>query len=398
MELERILRRALDRRQQQQQRRQRTVMEPLDGAHVRSGDRTYINFASNNYLGLTHHRQILAAMRAAEACSAGAGAGAAALICGYGPAHASAEAALARWKSTESALLLPSGYQANHAAVQTLAAVTKEEGGVRFLIDKLAHASLIDAVRGSGQPFRIFPHNHLGKLRRLLEGGESQLQVVVTESIFSMDGDAADLPGLVELKRRHGFVLLLDEAHGSGVYGAGGAGYAAECGLEREVDLAVVTFSKALGCMGGAICGSQTLIEAAINYAPAAIYSTSISPVLAAGVEAAIDVVQREPQRQHRLRQLARQVRQRVRELGFTLPPGDSPIIPIIMGSEEAALSAAQSLRDRGLLVPAVRPPTVPRGTSRLRVTLSSEHTDEEVEQLIEALKEVREFTSSFRS
>ena len=204
--------------------RQRQLITPLDATHVEVDGRQYVNFASNNYLGLTHHPRVLdAARRAAQ--DYGAGSGAVPLITGYGPAHQSTERRIAAWKGTENAVLLPSGYQANVAAVQALAAVGERAGGgTRFLLDKLAHASLIDAIRSTEAPCRIFPHNHLAKLERLLsEADLRQLQVVVTESIFSMDGDAADLRGLAALKDRHPFVLLLDEAHASGVYGGGRA-------------------------------------------------------------------------------------------------------------------------------------------------------------------------------
>ncbi|HEY8666704.1 MAG TPA: aminotransferase class I/II-fold pyridoxal phosphate-dependent enzyme, partial [Tepidisphaeraceae bacterium] len=261
--------------------------------------------------------------------------------------------------------------------------------GVRFLVDKLAHASLIDAVRGSGARFRVFSHNQLGKLRRLLEEREAgQLQVVVSESIFSMDGDAADLQGLAALKRQQPFALLLDEAHASGVYGKHGAGYAAERGLAGIADVSVITLSKAMGCMGGAVCASSAFVETLVNYAPAFIFSTNISPMMAAGAKAAIGVMREEPGRQERVRALALRVRREWEGLGCEIPAGDSPIIPLILGTEGRALAAAEKLRERGMIVPAVRPPSVPRNGSRLRVTLCCEHRDEEVELLIKAVRE----------
>lgn len=393
--------------------RRRRLLHPIDATHVESTGRRFVNFASNNYLALTHHPRVAEAMIDAIRRQ-GAGSGAASLITGYLPAHAQAEAALARWKSTEAALLLPSGYQTNQAAVQTLAALeataavrARWPAGVRFLIDKLAHASLIGAVRGSGRPFRIFPHNHLGKLARLLEEAEpGQLQVVVTESIFSMDGDAADLPGLARLKKDHPFLLLLDEAHASGVYGPAGSGYAAELGLGSIVDVSLVTLSKAIGIAGGAICASTAFCQCAINFAPAAIYSTNVAPAVAAGTAAAIGILADEPARQTRVRDLSRRVRGQLRAdglmpalsghtlAGHTLSGehtllDDSPIIPIPLGEERRALAAAEGLWDRGMLVVAIRPPTVPRGGSRLRITLSCEHQDEEIADLLRALQQV---------
>jgi 8-amino-7-oxononanoate synthase len=369
------------------QLRVRRVVESLSSTHVRIDGREYVNFASNDYLGLTHHPRVLAAAQQSLQAD-GLGSGAAPLITGYSPRHATAEAAIARLKSAEDAVLLPSGYQANHAAVQTLAALGARRGGTRFLLDKLAHASLLDAVRGAGDAeFRIFPHNHLPKLQRLLAGAPpDQLQVVITESIFSMDGDAADLRGLAELKQRRPFVLLVDEAHGTGVYGQGGAGYAAELGMAGLADVSVVTLSKSMGASGGAVCGSRDFCAALVNHGRAFIYSTAIPPMIAAAATAAIDVMRDEPQRQARLRSLARRVRDELAARSVATVAGDSPIIPIVLGDEARALDASRRLLDAGLLVPAVRPPTVPRGTSRLRLTLSCEHTDQEVQALLDVL------------
>jgi 8-amino-7-oxononanoate synthase len=388
-----VTRDALARRDESHLLRRRQVTTPLDATHVELDGRRHVNFASNNYLALTHHPRVVQVAREATSRH-GAGSGAAALITGYGPAHAAAERRLARWKSSESAVLLPSGYQANLAAVQTLAAIGEmfrpdKPGQPRFLVDKLVHASLVDAVRASGAPFRVFPHNHTAKLRRLLSGADSeQLQVVVTESVFSMDGDAADLEGLAALKRDHAFVLLLDEAHAAGVYGPGGSGLAAERRLQSVVDVSVVTLSKALGVAGGAVCASSVFCDALVNFGRAYIFSTNLPPSSAAAAQAAVDVMADEPWRQARVRDLARSVRARLKSATpFPIPEGDSPIIPIILDDEQAALAASDWLREQGLLVPAVRPPTVPRGGSRLRVTLSCGHTDDEVDQLVDAIR-----------
>ena len=406
--------RALSDRRGRSTLRARRPVKILDSTHVEIAGRRLTNFASNNYLGLTHHPRVISAFEDAAKLF-GVGSGAAALVTGQTEAHASVERALARWKGTESAVILSSGYTANLACVQMLATVgaSREPSGsaaglhagsragfrVRFLIDKLSHASLVDAVRSVSTDdrvsFRVFPHNHLEKLRRLLaEAEKNTLQVVVTESIFSMDGDAADLAGIAKLKKEFPFLLLLDEAHGSGVYGPGGAGYAAECGLADIVDLTVVTLSKAIGCSGGAVCASQAFCEAIVNFGRPYIFSTAISPAICVAVEAAIGVMRDEPQRQRRVLELARRV-----HAGLNLSPDsaplDSPIVPVILGEESLAIQAAEQLMQQGILTVAVRPPTVPRGTSRLRLTLSSDHTDQEVEQLIGALGFTRE---SFRN
>jgi 7-keto-8-aminopelargonate synthetase-like enzyme len=317
------------------------------------------------------------------------------LITGYSELHRGAEEAIARWKACEDAVLLPSGYQANHAAIQTLAALAEQGGrAVRFLVDKLAHASLIDAVRAAaaaGAQMRVFPHNHLAKLKRLLKDAPAgELQVVVTESIFSMDGDSADLRGLVALKEQRPFVLLLDEAHASGVYGPSGSGYAAELGINDQVDVSVVTLSKSLGGVGGAVCASRDFCAALVNHGRAYMFSTGVPAFVCAGAISALEILRDQPNRQARVRELARRVRSAVAEMGYAIAAGDSPIIPVIFGSEASALAASAEMLKRGFLVPAVRPPTVPKGSSRLRVTLCCDHSDEEVRRLLGVLRDLR--------
>lgn len=377
----------LAQRRERQLLRQRQIVRPIDSTHIEVAGRTYLNFSSNDYLGLTHHPRMLEAARSVTA----SGSGAAGLITGYTESHARAEQAIAQWKETEAAVILPSGYQANLAAVQALAGIGQTyPKGVRFLFDKLSHASLVDAVQATSAPMRVFPHNGMPKLKRLLERAEpGQLQIVLTESIFSMDGDAAPLRELAELKRDHGFVFLLDEAHGSGVYGRNGAGLAAELGLQAMVDVSIVTLSKALGCGGGAVCGLKVFAEALVNLGRAYIYSTSVPPIIPACVEAAMSILQNEPHRQKRVRELAGCVRSELREAGLMIPDGDSPIIPIVLGAESTVLDASNRLKEAGLWIAAVRPPTVPAGACRLRITLSSEHTDQDVTKLIRAVSEL---------
>ena len=374
----------LSRRSADHQLRSRITITPIDATHLQIEGRRYVNFASNDYLGLTHHPMVMGAAREALA-KFGAGSGASPLVSGYTEAHRSAEHAIARWKGTEAAVLLPSGYQAAHARIQTL-----DGEAVRFLLDKLCHASLVDAVRGTSAEFRVFPHNNQEKLQRLLaDAPAEQLQVVITESIFSMDGDAADLEGISQLKKKYPFVLVLDEAHGSGAYGPDGSGYAAEKKLSGIVDVSMVTLSKAAGIAGGAVCASNTFCQTLVNRGRAYIYSTAIPPALAGAIEAAIGVMKNEPQRQQRLRRLACYMRNELTNRGHQFPQGDSAIIPLVFGSEERALEAADRLRERDILAIAIRPPTVARGTSRLRITLSCEHSDEEIAALLDGLRDV---------
>jgi 8-amino-7-oxononanoate synthase len=385
-DLDRRLADQLHRRSERGQLRSRRVVRILDSTHLELEGRRCVNFAANNYLGLTHHPKLLPLGQSA-------GSGASGLISGYTEAHASAECRIARWKSTEAAVLLPSGYQANVAAIQTLAALANGDGrSVRFLIDKLAHASLIDGVRASGLPFRVYPHNNIGKLQRLLHDADrSQLQVLVTESIFSMDGDAADLAGIAQLKREYGFAVLLDEAHASGVYGEAGAGLAGEMGLANLADVVVCTFSKAAGGIGAAVCASRLFCEGLINFGRAYIFSTAVPATQAQMAEAAIEIMADEPWRQRRVRSLALEVRKTLASAGVDVPEGDSPIIPIILGNERAAVDAARTLLESGMFVPAIRPPSVSPGASRLRLTISCDHTDGEVGQLIACIKKMIE-------
>ncbi|HTW95477.1 MAG TPA: 8-amino-7-oxononanoate synthase [Tepidisphaeraceae bacterium] len=386
---EQLLLQQLQARQDAGLLRSRRIVKPIDSVHLEIDGRPCVNFCSNDYLGLTHHPRLIAAIERALHTH-GAGSGAAGLISGFGPLHAEAEKTIAQWKKMQSCVLLPSGYQANCAAIQTLSALIKQTGG-RFLVDKLIHASLLDALGASQSPMRVYPHNNLSKLRRLLaESPAAGPDVVVTESIFSMDGDAADLAGLSALKREFPFILLLDEAHASGVYGPDGAGLAMERGCHADVDVAVVTLSKALGLVGGAVCGSNTFCQSLLNFGRAYIYSTSVPAFIAAGANSAIQILRDEPARQRRLREMALKFRQTVASAGLEIPPGDSPIIPIILGSPRQATAASESLFKQAMLALPVRPPTVPRGGSRLRITLSCDHTDEEVSRLSQALAEMR--------
>lgn len=358
---------------------------------MRLSGRALINFSSNNYLGLTHHPAVVeAAAAAVRRC--GCGAGASPLVSGYLKEHAAAEEALARWKHTASAVLLPSGYQAAHAAVQTVRAIAAgARRPARFLIDRLIHASLIDAIVAAGARFRVFPHLDAVRLRRLLaDAPPDELQIVVTESIFSMDGDSADLRELASLKEQYGFILLLDEAHASGVYGPQGAGLVAETGLWGLPDITIVTLSKAIGLCGGAICATARFCEAAANFARALIFSTNVSPMIPAALVAALEVMRAEPHRQARLRALAREARGRLRAAGYAVTEGDCPIIPAIFGGEREALAASERLCEAGLLVAPIRPPAVPRGTSRLRIALSCEHSDDEVALLLREMEALR--------
>jgi 8-amino-7-oxononanoate synthase len=345
-----------------------------------------LNFAANDYLGLSHHTALIQAAQEATAQS-GTGAGASRLVTGTNSAVLALEEELAAWKEKEAALVFSSGYA---AALGTIPAVIGK--GDTVILDKLAHASLIDAARLSGATMRIFPHNQIEKLEALLKKisaspGRSRI-LIVTESIFSMDGDAARLPELVELKDRYGAWLLVDEAHATGLYGATGAGLLAELGLSARVEIIMGTLSKALGSVGGYITGSRTLIDWLTNRARSFVYSTALPPGVIAASRAAVEIA-RGPE--------GTELRTRLRENIFHFHAGlsapwknktlsTSAIQPLICGEASAALELAATLREKGFLIPAIRYPTVPRNAARLRVTLSATHSPKDINALVETL------------
>jgi 7-keto-8-aminopelargonate synthetase-like enzyme len=262
-------------------------------------------------------------------------------------------------------------------------------------MDKLVHASLIDAVALSGSPFRVFPHNGLPKLAHLLKkgvrshfpAGEPALDVIVTESIYSMDGDAAPVKELSAMAGEASAAWILDEAHGTGVYGEGGRGFASENGVAP--DITIVTLSKAMGCGGGAVCGSRAFCDAIVNFGRAYIYSTALPPATVAAALASLAVMRDEPHRQQRVRDLGVRVRAQLAaaSIDARITGGDSPIIACILGDARRALAVSERMTDAGFWIPAIRPPTVPLEQSRLRITLSCEHTDAEIDAMIAALR-----------
>jgi glycine C-acetyltransferase/8-amino-7-oxononanoate synthase len=358
-------------------RRLRTV-DSAQGAEVVLDGRTLVNFSSNDYLGLANDPRLRAASAAAIE-RYGAGAGSARLVCGSQAPHAELEAVLARFKGTEAALSFSTGYA---AALGTIPALVSQADVV--ILDKLCHASLVDGARLSGATIRVFPHNHLEKLERLLAWARENYAkanvLVVTESVFSMDGDTAPLREIVELKERFGAWLMVDEAHGVGVLGPGGRGFAAELGVAERIDIQMGTLGKALGAAGGAICGSARLIDFLVNRARSFVFSTAPTPASAASATEAIRLLESgeaDPLREKLWENLAR----------FRAEPRpESAIVPHIVGDEVEAVALAERLREQGLLVPAIRYPTVARGQARLRITLNAAHSPEQVERLTAAL------------
>ncbi len=357
--------------------------------HVRTGadGRPVVNFSSNDYLGLAAHPAVVAALaRAVE--KHGAGSGASRLVCGTLGPHVELEETLAAFKGTEAALSFTSGYA---AAVGTLGAVLR--AGDVAILDKLAHASLIDGAKLSGATLRVFPHNDLAQLAKKLAwaadttGPDGRI-LVVTESVFSMDGDTAPLAEISTLCRAHGALLLVDEAHAFGLLGQHGRGLADALGVAPAVDFHLGTLSKAAGLAGGYVATSRAAVDLMVNRARSFVYSTAPPPALAAAATHVIREIFPSAEGDSLRRQLAARVGRFTTALN--LPAAPAGIVPLIVGGAAEAVALAGELLHAGFLVPAIRYPTVPNGQARLRVTLSAAHATEDIDQLAAALATCR--------
>jgi 8-amino-7-oxononanoate synthase len=368
--------------------RSRRELASAQGARVRVRGRDLVNFSSNDYLGLAADPRLArAAARAARRY--GCGAGASPLVSGHLRPLRLLERDLAAWEGTEAALVFPSGYAANLAAVSTLAG--RDDA---VFSDELNHASLIDGCRLSRAGVFVYRHRDLDHLHDLLhhEGPATRRRLIVTDSVFSMDGDLAPLAGLIDLARRHDALLLIDEAHATGVLGESGRGLTDLLPPgegERDRLVKVGTLSKALGAQGGFVCGSRRLIDYLVNCARPYIFSTALAPPVAAAAREAVALVIAEPERRRRVLTLAEQLRSGLRALGRPANNSSCQIVPVIVGDATAAVGLSEQLEERGLLVPAIRPPSVPEGTARLRISLTAGHTEEDVRRLLEALADL---------
>lgn len=377
----------LDRLSTEGLRRRRREVTPLLNGWCEVEGRRLLNFASNDYLNLAHHPKVVEAARRA-ASEAGAGSGASALVTGRTPWHVRLERALAEFEGQEAAILFPTGYAAN---VGTIAALCGEQDVV--YCDRLNHASLIDGCRLSGAAFRVYRHDDLDGLRSALERGTAfRRRWIITDGVFSMDGDIAPLPALCDLAERFDAQVLVDEAHGTGVFGPHGRGVAELQGVEDRGAVRVGTLSKAIGTLGGFVAGPQVLIDWLWNSARTQVFSTAIPPSCCAAACAALEIIRSEPERASRLHANAATLRRMLSDAGLRLPEGVAgPIVPVILDDPERAVRIAAELEERGFLVAAIRPPTVPRGTSRLRITVSAGHDAEDLERLAAAvIEEVR--------
>ncbi|MFL5355558.1 8-amino-7-oxononanoate synthase [Archangium sp.] len=358
-------------------------LEPLDspqGPLVRVGGETLVNFASNDYLGLAASPTVRAAAAAALEAH-GVGSGASRLVVGDTTAHHRLEARLASFERSEAALLFNSGYAANVGTIQSL--VGPEDA---VFSDALNHASLIDGCRLSRARVVVYPHADVEALEQALASTPARRRLVVTDTVFSMDGDLAPLREIVRVCQAHGAALLVDEAHATGVLGARGSGLCEELGLGDAVDVRMGTLSKALGGLGAYICASRPVVELVLNRARPLVFSTALPAALCAAAEAAVDLVELDDALRARLWRNIRRFSEGLRSLGFLAEPR-SAVFPVIVGEPERAVAASRALRARGLLVKAIRPPTVPEGTSRLRFCLSAAHTEGHVDLALQGLR-----------
>jgi len=375
----------LSRRRAENLYRERLVLESPQGAEVRVGAQTLLSFCSNDYLGLANDPRVVAAMQQG-AQHYGAGAGASHLVSGHSRAHHALEEELAGFVGAERALLFSTGYMANLGVVSALV-----ERHDTIFEDRLNHASLIDAARLARAKVTRYPHADTARLAKMLQQAP-QPGLVTTDAVFSMDGDIAPLAELSELAARHDARLLVDDAHGLGVLGRNGRGTLEYLGLPPAPPVILMgTLGKALGVFGAFVAGEAALIETLIQQARTYIYTTALPPAVAEAVRASLRIAREEGWRRERLNGLVRRFRDGAERLGLHLMPSPTPIQPVVLGTAGAAMQASRRLREQGILVPAIRPPTVPEGSARLRITFSTAHEEKHVDRLLDAFSNIFE-------
>ncbi len=357
-------------------RRLQVVEEVLSGGRVRVAGRVLLNLSANDYLGLAQDPRLIAAAQAA-ASRWGVGAGASRLVVGHLALHEAVEAQLAAFKGTESAVIFSTGYMANLGVISAVM-------GPKDVIfsDRLNHASLMDGIKLSGAALQRFPHRDLNRLEKFLQKTpEGKKRLIVSDSVFSVDGDLAPLTDLVNLKERYGAWLMIDEAHATGVLGERGAGLAQALGLTDRVDIHMGTFSKALGSLGGYVAGERRLIDYLHNRARSFIYSTALPPPVLGAIGKALEIVLKEPERRAYLLGEAKGFRQGLKKAGLDTLGSETQIVPVLVGDNARTLDFAARLKDQGLMAVGLRPPTVPPGKARVRFSLSAAHSPEDLAQ-----------------
>ncbi|MPS67857.1 MAG: 8-amino-7-oxononanoate synthase [Novosphingobium sp.] len=364
---------------------QRRILRPAalePGGRIRRGGRELIDFSSNDYLGLARHPLLIERARAwTEAL--GTGSGASRLVTGTSEAHLALEARIAAFKHAEAALIFASGWQANAAVIPALLAAAP---GAMVFTDRLVHASMHAGIAISGTRQHRFRHNDLDHLEQLLagKGRDAPARLILTESVFSMDGDRADIAHLADIAARHDAFLFVDEAHATGVLGPGGAGLSAQ--VPGGIDLVMGTFSKALGGFGAYVAGSRVMIDYLVNAASGFVFTTAPPPAVLGAIDAALDLVPGMDEERAHLAALGDRLRRGLAALGIDHGASSTQIVPAVIGAEEAALGLSRQLEERGLLASAIRPPTVPPGTSRLRLALRATHSKADIDVLLEAI------------
>lgn len=364
--------------------RRRQVIEGPQGVNVRMDGREYLSFCSNDYLGLANHPEVAAAFRAGLDAY-GTGSGAAHLISGHSRAHHVLEEELADFVQRPRALLFSTGYMAN---LGVLAVLTGR--GARVFEDRSNHASLLDGARLGGARLVRYRHNDTADLAHRLQAAPAGEYLIATDGVFSMDGDLAPVADLAGIAARHAAWLMVDDAHGLGVIGPGGRGTLAQAGLDMtQVPVLMGTLGKACGTFGAFVAGSDELIETLIQEARTYIYTTAPPPALAQATRTALRLLREGDGRREHLQLLVQRFRRGAAQLGLHLPESLTPIQPLIIGDADAAVRLSAALRERGMLISAIRPPTVPPGTARLRITFSAAHSEEQVDRLLDALDQL---------
>ncbi|HML95291.1 MAG TPA: 8-amino-7-oxononanoate synthase [Thermodesulfobacteriota bacterium] len=370
-----------------------TELETGQSPDIVIDGKSYILLGSNGYLGLSVDPAVKEAAREALE-KYGTGSGGSRLVSGSTDLHRELEDRVARFKKTEAAILFSSGYLANVGTISSLVG----EGDMVYS-DELNHASIIDGCRLSKAGIKIYPHLDTGRLESLLREDSSRRcrKLVVTDTVFSMDGDVAPLKEITELSEKYGAALMVDEAHATGVLGKRGSGATEHFGVEERVPVVMGTLSKAVGSLGGYVAGSQKLVDFIRNRVRSYIFDTSLpAPSLAASI-AAIRIIENEPERRERLWSLIRRFKNGIESMGLKVMPSDSAIVPVLVGEAAPALRFAAVLREHGVYTPAVRPPSVPPGMCRIRVTLMATHTEEQIDAALGAFQVARDAVSDVK-
>jgi len=364
--------------------RELNIVESAQGTHLEIKGKTYLSFCSNNYLGLANNPLVIKAVKDAVG-KYGWGAGASRLVSGNMRLHEVLEGEISKFKGKEASIVFPTGYMANIGTISSL--VSK---GDLVICDKLNHASIIDGCRLSGAGFRVYPHCDMKKLENILKKATKySRKLIVTDTVFSMDGDIAPLPDIVRIAHKYKAMVMADEAHGTGVFGKRGGGVVEHFNLSKKVDIVMGTLSKAVGSLGGYVSGDEDLINFLRNKARPFMYTTALPPAVCAASIAGINLIQENPSLRTSLWNNVRYLKEKLELLHFNVIPSESPIIPILIGDAKKAVDVSKLLYKKGILIPAIRPPTVPARSSRLRMTVMSIHTRKDLERLLEVLSDI---------